>query len=201
MWDEFKELPPHFVLYGGTAIALQLGHRNSVDFDFFSSEKFNEEELYQTFPLITNTTIIQKAPHTLSVLVGRGRVKISFFGGLGFGIVSYPRLAKNSNVLVASLTDLFAHKLKVILQRAEAKDYKDLVAILESGLPLANGIEAALAIFGQQFPPMECLRAMTYFEGGDLQTLTKKEKTILQRAPRTLPKKFLPKPLVSSLLK
>jgi len=31
-------VPPHFILYGGTALALRLGHRESVDFDFFSSE-------------------------------------------------------------------------------------------------------------------------------------------------------------------
>ena len=40
MWEsDLPGLPPHFVLYGGTAIALHLGHRESVDFDFFSSDR------------------------------------------------------------------------------------------------------------------------------------------------------------------
>jgi len=36
IWDALSALPSEFVLYGGTAIALQLGHRQSVDFDFFA---------------------------------------------------------------------------------------------------------------------------------------------------------------------
>jgi hypothetical protein len=35
LWDELAAVPAAFVLYGGTAVALQLGHRTSVDFDFF----------------------------------------------------------------------------------------------------------------------------------------------------------------------
>ena len=38
LWPELAGVPPHFVLYGGTALALRLGHRVSVDFDFFSSK-------------------------------------------------------------------------------------------------------------------------------------------------------------------
>jgi hypothetical protein len=37
LWPELRGVPPQFVLYGGTALALRLGHRHSVDFDFFSS--------------------------------------------------------------------------------------------------------------------------------------------------------------------
>ena len=40
LWPELRAVPPAFVLYGGTALALRLGHRVSVDFDFFSSEPF-----------------------------------------------------------------------------------------------------------------------------------------------------------------
>ena len=36
LWDELAAIPPEFVLYGGTAIALHLGHRQSVDFDFLA---------------------------------------------------------------------------------------------------------------------------------------------------------------------
>lgn len=42
LWARFASLPEHFVLYGGTALALQLGHRNSVDFDFFSAQPAEE---------------------------------------------------------------------------------------------------------------------------------------------------------------
>ena len=41
LWDEFVSVPLEFVLYGETAIALYLAHRNSVDFDFFGNKAFN----------------------------------------------------------------------------------------------------------------------------------------------------------------
>jgi Nucleotidyl transferase AbiEii toxin, Type IV TA system len=46
LWDEFAGIPPEFVLYGGTAIALHLGHRESVDFDFFGSRSFDPAKAY-----------------------------------------------------------------------------------------------------------------------------------------------------------
>ena len=39
LWPMLKAIPKSFVLYGGTAVALRFGHRNSVDFDFFSSKR------------------------------------------------------------------------------------------------------------------------------------------------------------------
>jgi hypothetical protein len=40
LWSELSAVPEDFVLYGGTALALHLGHRTSVDFDFFSAGTF-----------------------------------------------------------------------------------------------------------------------------------------------------------------
>ncbi len=37
LWAELSAVPPEFVLYDGTALALHLGHRESVDFDFFGN--------------------------------------------------------------------------------------------------------------------------------------------------------------------
>jgi hypothetical protein len=45
LWTELNEVPPEFVLYGGTAIALHLGHRESIDFDFFGNETFDPAKL------------------------------------------------------------------------------------------------------------------------------------------------------------
>ena len=41
LWDELAAVPVEFALYGGTAIALHLGHRHSVDFDFFGNRPFD----------------------------------------------------------------------------------------------------------------------------------------------------------------
>ena len=44
LWDELATVPPEFVLYGGTAVALHLGHRQSADFDFFGNRPFGEAD-------------------------------------------------------------------------------------------------------------------------------------------------------------
>jgi hypothetical protein len=69
---------------------------------------------------------------------------------------------------VASLEDLLAHKLKVILQCAEKRDYKDIAALLRAGVPLERGLAAARLIFGRAFQPAESMKALAWFEEGDL---------------------------------
>lgn len=85
-------------------------------------------------------------------------------------------------LLVASLPDLLATKVKEILQRAEAKDYRDICAMLNAGSDLAAALAAADLLFAPGFQPAESLRALTFFEDGDLTSLTDAEKRQLQRA-------------------
>jgi hypothetical protein len=76
LWDEFARMPSEFVLYGETALALHLGHRTSVDFDFFGDRAFEPAKLASTLPFLTGATITQQEPNTLSVSVDRdGPVK------------------------------------------------------------------------------------------------------------------------------
>lgn len=60
LWPELAKLPKHFVLYGGTALALRLGHRSSVDFDFFTSEPFVSEDLLRSIEVLQGGKILQK---------------------------------------------------------------------------------------------------------------------------------------------
>ena len=50
LWDSGLGVPAHFVLCDGTALALRLGHRQSVDFDFFSAENFSPDALLRALP-------------------------------------------------------------------------------------------------------------------------------------------------------
>ncbi len=85
LWQELVETPPHFVLYGGTAMALRLGHRQSQDFDFFSYESFEPESLLR-LPYLKDAQINHRANNTLSVVVERGgAIKVSFFGDVQMG--------------------------------------------------------------------------------------------------------------------
>ena len=97
-----------------------------------------------------------------------------------------PDLTIDGVMQVASSDDLMATKLKVILQRAEAKDYKDIAAMVQAGVSLAKGLSSAREVFGLAFQPSESLKALTYFGDGDLATLTTTEKNILLTAVKAV---------------
>ena len=114
--------------------------------------------------------MLQDEPESLTVL-SPGGVKVSFFGGLKVGRVGEPQETEDGVMVAASLEDLLAFKLKLVVQRVEAKDYFDVAAILRTGMPLELGLAAAEALFAPDLPPMVVLKALTYFEGGDLSSL------------------------------
>jgi len=175
---------PHlkFVLYGGTAIALHLGHRESLDFDFFRSEKLNKDQIRKNFPFVGGAAVLQDAPETLVVLaeMPAGPVKISFFGGIGFGHVNGPLRTCDDVLLVASLDDLMATKLKATLDRAEAKDYRDIAAMIAAGVSLPTGLSAFEQMFGGE--PSQVLRAIGFFDDGDLNALDSLDRDVLLNA-------------------
>jgi hypothetical protein len=173
-----------FVLYGGTAVALRLGHRTSVDFDFFTEKPLDRESLERGFPFLGYSRILQDRKDTLTVLApaGKASVKVSFFGGIDVGRAGVPDRTPDGVAEVASLLDLLATKLKVLQQRIEAKDYRDVAAILRTEVGLDEGLAAASALYGLSFQPSEAVKALTWFEGGDLETLPQADKELLARA-------------------
>jgi hypothetical protein len=180
LWAELNQLPRCFVLYGGTAIALRLGHRQSVDFDFFSSDTFNPEQLLNSIPFLSDAKILQNEIQTLTVVVQRGGpVKVSFFGGLTMGRVRDPEETSDGVLFVASMLDLAGMKAVVVQKRAEAKDYLDLLAIMENGISLPEALGAAQALYRGQYNPLFTLKALSYFNDGDLHLLTPRQKARL----------------------
>jgi hypothetical protein len=173
-----------FVLYGGTAVALQLGHRVSVDFDFFTDRDLDRERLNERFPFLQRSTAIQDSKNTFVVLApaGHEHVKVSFFGAIDFGRINDPLETDDSAMLVASMDDLLASKLKVILQRSEAKDYRDIAAMLKAGVDLPLAIAAARQMYAPAYQPQIGLKALTFFGDGDLKKLSPEDKKILTGA-------------------
>ena len=173
VWAELTQVPGMFVLYGGTALALHLGHRQSVDFDFFGGDNFDPGELAAGLPLLADAQITRQSPNTLTVLVDRGGpVKLSFFGLPRLARLLPPHVAQDNGLQVASMLDLAGTKAAVVQRRAEAKDYIDLDAILTSRrVTLANALAAASAIYGEAFNPLLTLKALTSFDDGDLSRL------------------------------
>lgn len=194
LWDELSAVPPDFVLYGGTAIALHLGHRQSVDFDFFGSLPFDPARLTAAIPFMPTATITQREPNTLSGIVDRGGpVKLSFFGVPGIPRLLPPCIARDNGVQVASLLDLAGTKASVVQQRAEARDYIDIAAILSDGrIDLPTALASAQAIYGTQFNPQITLKALSYFDDGTLRRLPQATKDQLAKAAREVDLDHLP---------
>jgi hypothetical protein len=182
VWAELRQVPRRFVLYGGTGLALRLGHRQSEDFDFFADAPVNPGDLLNGLPLLKGAIVRQKAPNTLTVTVHRsGAVKLSFFG-LTCRRVRNPELTDDGVMLVASLLDIAAFKMAVLPERAEAKDYLDVYALLKSGVKLSDALGAAQVVHGGDFNPLIPLQALNYFRDGDLPSLPEDVKHTLREA-------------------
>ena len=171
LWAELDATPAEFTLYGGTALALRLGHRRSINFDFFSNATFDPENLARMLPYLSGAERVQVAPNTLTCRVERGGpVLVSFYGGLNLGQVAAAERAERSQVPIASLLDIAGTKAAVVQRRAEARDYMDIDALLRHGIDLPRIVAAGLAVYGESFNPLISLKALSYF--GDVPSLS-----------------------------
>jgi hypothetical protein len=202
-WEEEKRFPEHFVLYGGTALALRLGHRQSLDFDFFSSAPFTAHELSAALPFLQGAEILQSEANTLVVRIDRdGPVTVSFFGNLSFGQLETPDRVASAGIKIASLADLMATKLRAVFQRSESKDYIDIATMIRAGVSLPAGLGGAITLFGANFNPALPLKALTYFRDGDLAMVPPEMRECLISAVKNtheLPKVKLHAPIIGSL--
>jgi Nucleotidyl transferase AbiEii toxin, Type IV TA system len=175
LWPELDAVPSEFVLYGGTGLALQLAHRVSEDFDFFSSAGFDPEHLRSRLPFFhsldpTNPDVwVHFKRDNLEAFVDRGgAVKVAFFGSLHtLNRVEDPRRAAGSRVQVASLVDLAGMKMRVIQVRGSWKDYVDIHTLVSHGIDMPTGLAAARAI-DRSFDPATSIRALQFYGDGTL---------------------------------
>ena len=167
LWPGLSQTPGRFTLYGGTAIALRLAHRESVDFDFFSLKSFEPSSLLkENGSYLKGAVARQSSPDTLTATVDRGGpVQVSFFGGLRQGQVAPAELAEGPGLKVAALIDLAGMKAAVVTQRAELRDYLDIHALLtKAGIPLASMLAAGAIIYGAEFSVLLSLKAIAYHD-------------------------------------
>jgi predicted nucleotidyltransferase component of viral defense system len=122
-----------FRLVGGTAIALHLGHRKSVDIDFFSNEKTDKQEIRRLLTKKFPGTEMFVTEHSLAGEIDNVRVELYDDWSIPF---RKPAVAEGTARL-AALEDLAAFKLSAITARREKKDYIDLFYIFQS----LNGLQ------------------------------------------------------------
>jgi hypothetical protein len=194
LWHELDQIPAEFTLYGGTAIALHLGHRQSVDFDFFGNRPFDPAKLQASIPFLADAQVVQREKDTLTAVVNReGAITVSFFGVPNLPRLAPPLLSDGNGLKVAPLLDLAGTKASVVQVRPEKKDYLDMdVLITKGGITLPMALTAAQALYGASLNPQITLKALSYFEDGNLQKLPEDVKTRLAAAAREVDLDHLP---------
>jgi predicted nucleotidyltransferase component of viral defense system len=147
--SEMDSIKP-YILCGGTALAIQIGHRKSEDLDFMmwrksKSEKpevdrlFIEKELREKVGEIETFNMLGFDQVEYSV---KG-VKLSFFVSDSYSPVQNP-LHFKGNIYLADIYSIFAMKIEVMLRRMKFRDYYDVYSILKEGYDISSGIESAL---------------------------------------------------------
>ena len=157
------------------------------DVDLDDAQKNN---LLREITWLNGASVLQNEKDTLTVSVDYmgAPIKLSFFGGVKNGCVCEPDKTNDDVLCVASMDDLFAHKLKVIHDRAEAKDYQDIAVMLASGQSLSRGLAALETLFGSIVPPMVTLKSLAYFNDlNEPWRLTDDMKATITRAISGLP--------------
>ena len=193
LWNALGDTPADFVLYGGTALALGLRHRESVHFDFFSRTPFAPEDLRMRIGYLKAARTLRQSENTLTCVVDReGDVHVSYFGGLEPCSVHEPDRAEGTGIFVASLLDLAATKVATAQARADARDYFDIDALLRAGVTLEDALGAAGAAYGSGFNPLLSLKALTFFGEGDLDTVPTTVRDRLAAAVAAVDLKRLP---------
>lgn len=157
--DKIKNLPfmAGFYLAGGTALALQLGHRKSVDLDFFSEDFPKRDIILQQIHHL-NPQITHESQGTIDILIDD--VKVSF---LEYNYPLIEDLLKFEDVKIASVADIACMKLTATSSRGSKKDYIDLFVILQKFT-----LEELFSKFEQKFvgityQKLILLKSLTYF--------------------------------------
>jgi hypothetical protein len=195
LWPDLAQTPDDFTLYGGTAIALRLGHRQSADFDFFAlTSSFEPFVLMRQLPFLSGAAVRQSKANTLSVTVDRGGpVHLLFFGGLGLGQVAPQEVAEGPKFKVAALIDLAGMKAAVVTQRAELRDYLDIHALMtQADISLPEMLAAGSIIYGAQFNPLLSLKAIAYHDDRVLAGLPRNMRHDLTEAVKATDPERLP---------
>jgi len=156
-------VPASAALYGGTALAAHLHHRTSRDLDFFLDEPTDLNAIAAALELHRPLAIERLTSDTLNGLFGR--TKVQFLDATGQHVL-VPSTAI-AGLAVASIPDLLATKLKVLLDRPALRDYVDLMRIeQDTAFSGVDGIGFYVARYGavaeQTLPDL--VRALGYFD-------------------------------------
>jgi hypothetical protein len=158
-----KAFSKEFYLIGETAIALHLGHRQSIDFDLFKRGKLKRKSILNKIEAFNfHTNVTRNTDDHLDVIV-QG-VKFTFFE-YPFKIEAKQDFDKI--IKIPDLLTLAAIKAYALGRRSKWKDYVDLYFILKEQFDLAQISQKAIAIFEDLFSEKQFRAQLSFFEDVD----------------------------------
>jgi hypothetical protein len=145
-------------------------------------------------PFLAAARTEHREKNTLTVILDRGSpVTVSFFGVPNLPRLVQPLVCDDNGLKVASLLDLAGTQASAVQLRAEAKDYLDLDRLItDGGITLPMALAAAQTLYGVSFNPQITLKALSYFDDGDLRSLPEESKLRLVTAARAVDLDALP---------
>lgn len=159
-----NDLVKDFYLAGGTALAIHLGHRESIDLDFFSQKNFSLSKIKNELSTQGSFSLISEEEGTLHCLLDE--VKLSFF------YYPYPMLfplVDFEKVALADERDISAMKIDAISSRGSKKDFVDLYFLLEK-----YSLSELMGFFEKKydkikFNKLHILKSLIFFEDAEVE--------------------------------
>lgn len=151
-----------FYLAGGTALAIQLGHRRSIDLDFFKREPFDPDDILEMLSIASlgPISVDSRAAHTLNLRVADVKVDLIRY--------AYPLLCPlvtRDEYQMLAVPDIAAMKLAAITNRGSKKDFVDLYYLLK-----VHEIEELIDFYRRKYrdhDPFFVIRSLAYFDDAD----------------------------------
>ena len=177
LMKDFKQAKPSFLenfyLSGGTALSLQIGHRETVDLDFFSQKDFNPELLQAKLEKFGKLNNLELDENTLNAFLKN--VQIQFLG------YPYSLLKPTVNwegIRISSVIDIACTKLQTISVRGNKKDFIDLYFILKeySLEKLFRNLDKKYK--DSDFNKIHILKSLVYFIDANSQPMPRMHKSI-----------------------
>ena len=150
-------------LVGGTSLALQFGHRISIDLDFFSENLIEHEEILINIKHLGIVDIVSKSKYISCFYIND--IKVDFVS-LPYKWIDEPVL--EDSISLASIKDIAAMKLAAITNRGSKKDFIDLALLIDQ-----LGLHQMMSLYHEKYPDgmeMMVLRSLLYFDDAEIQS-------------------------------
>lgn len=154
----------NFNLVGGTSLALQIGHRNSIDLDFFGNSEIYADDFIEILSQFGKVITLKKSKNILILSVNG--IKVDFVN------YKYPLLEKIKvieNIRLVTPPDIAAMKLNAIVGRGSKKDFVDLYFLSQK-----YSLQEMISFFNKKFADgseFMVLKSLHYFDDADLEEM------------------------------